>query len=98
MLPSSKQAIIAYLRTLKTIQNDVPPSKAKFPMNFIMRIIPKMQPPGKQPAQTDTVQYGQYLAQIASCRFCHTPMKKERLIMEKEFTGDMNFLYREISW
>jgi mono/diheme cytochrome c family protein len=66
-------AIVAYIRTLPPIQNEVPKSKLNFPMNLIVRTLPKPYAP-PPPSPADTVAYGKYLSTIAGCHFCHTPV------------------------
>jgi len=66
------QAIVAYLRTLPPIPNDVPKSQLDFPLNLIMRAFPKPYRPEPRPAISDTVAYGKYLSKISGCDFCHT--------------------------
>lgn len=66
-------SIIAYLRTLEPVQQDVPDSQVEFPMNLIMKTIPQDPTPKPKPAKTDTIAYGKYLVNAASCSSCHTP-------------------------
>jgi mono/diheme cytochrome c family protein len=70
-------AIVAYLRQLKPIVNDVPPSKLNFPMNFIVKTIPHDATPQKRPSASDTLAYGKYLFTMAGCGECHTPLVKQ---------------------
>ncbi len=66
------QAIVAYLRTLPPIPNDVPKSQLAFPLNLIVRAFPKPYKPAPRPATADTVAYGKYLSKISGCEFCHS--------------------------
>jgi mono/diheme cytochrome c family protein len=81
-------SIIAYVRSLPAIKNDVPRSKLAFPMNWIVRTIP-------HPAtiRTDTPKNrGEYLTRIASCIECHTPVDDHhRPIPGMEFAGGQKF-------
>jgi mono/diheme cytochrome c family protein len=63
-------AIVAYVRTLKPIHAEIPRSKLEFPLNLIVRMIP-----GPTPVDP-TIQSneGYYLATIAGCIQCHTPV------------------------
>ena len=70
--PFDLQAIITYIRTLKPINNNIPESSADFPMNFIMRTIPKDSESGHAPERSDSIAYGRYLVKIAGCADCHT--------------------------
>ena len=65
-------SVIAYLRTLKPLENSIPESKPSFPMNLIMRTIPKKSDFHKKPAESNTIEYGKYLVIAAGCNDCHT--------------------------
>lgn len=67
-------SVIAYLRTLAPIENDVPASRSDFPVNFILRLMAKEKRPGTRPPQDDTLAYGQYITTAAACIDCHTPV------------------------
>lgn len=80
-------SIVAYLRTLKPIENEVPKRKLKFPMNLIVRTIPKQAEFGELPYSSDPIAYGKYMTNAAGCTDCHTPMDKGRPIEGMEFAG-----------
>lgn len=68
-------SIIAYLRSLPEIANDVPKHKIDFPVNLIIRSVPKNAPEYPKPLdRKDTVAYGKYLVRMGSCTDCHTPV------------------------
>ncbi len=89
------KSIIAYLRTLKPIKNDVPRSVSDFPMNFIINTIPHKAEFTRLPPVTDTVAYGKYLTNAAGCVECHTPADKGMLIEGMEFGGGREFRFPE---
>ncbi|WP_420147611.1 c-type cytochrome [Spirosoma sp.] len=74
MHPDDIKDIIAYLRSLRPIPNNIPPSEPAFPMNFIVNTIPAKSEPGPKPDTTDQIAYGKYVATFASCGECHTPV------------------------
>lgn len=78
-------SIIAYLRTLEPIENEVPTPESFFPMNFIINTIPA--PPQHQPAPdtANPVAWGKYLVTAASCADCHTPKEQGADIPGMEF-------------
>ncbi|MDQ3681756.1 MAG: cytochrome c [Bacteroidota bacterium] len=83
--------IIAYLRTIKPINNAVPERKLFIPIS--MAYPPNLKTEidkNIRPAETDRVKYGEYLVTIADCRTCHTPMN-ERGQQGEAFTGGMTF-------
>ena len=91
MDPIDVQAIIAYLRTLPSIKNDVPDSDPDFPFNLTMRFIPRPASPQVRPMPEDTLNYGRYLANIAACADCHTPYKKGKPVKEMQMAGGRIF-------
>ncbi len=92
MAETDVQAIIAYLRTLAPIENDVPKSEINFPLNLIMRTIPQPYSPSQLPAKSDTLALGEYLTTIASCRMCHTPIgDKGQPLPGMDFAGGFEF-------
>jgi hypothetical protein len=84
-------AIIAYLRTLPPIANDVARRRLDFPLNLIVNSIPR--PADPRPVnRADPVDYGRYLATIAGCRWCHTPLdERQRSIEGMELAGGHEF-------
>jgi mono/diheme cytochrome c family protein len=83
--------IIAYLRSLPSIKNDVPPSEAIFPMSVIINTIPKKAEFSKRPDKKDQVAYGKYLFTMASCTECHTKQDKGTPIEGMEMAGGFEF-------
>jgi mono/diheme cytochrome c family protein len=85
------ESIIVYLRTLKPIVNEVPESKADFPMNFIINTIPKEPYYSKRPNESDAIAYGGYLFNAASCSECHSKQEKGKPIEGMELAGGFEF-------
>lgn len=72
-------AIIAYLRAQPAIKNKVEQSTYKMPLP------PNYGPPVRDtatPSPTNTLVYGQYLANIAHCMDCHNPRKSNGMLDE----------------
>ncbi len=84
-------AIIAYLRTLSPIENPVPRSSLNFPMNLIVRSIPSAPQFQTRPDRSDSVAYGAYLANLASCSDCHTPAEKGKPLSGMDYAGGFAF-------
>lgn len=80
-------SVIAFIRTLPSIQNDVPESKANFPMSMIMKTIPTKSHFTKKPDPSNTVEYGKYLVELASCTDCHSPSDQGKPIEGKYLSG-----------
>ncbi len=84
-------AIIAYLRTLKPIENTHPKAELDFPLNILVNTMPKKATLGTKPAAADSVKYGQYLVQSAACMDCHTQAENGEPIAGLEFAGGREF-------
>ncbi|MFT4018827.1 MAG: c-type cytochrome [Agriterribacter sp.] len=91
MDPEDIQCIIAYIRSLPSIENVIPESVADFPMNFIINTIPAKADPQKLPPKTDQLDYGRYMVNAASCIECHTPVEKGQIIEALAFGGGREF-------
>lgn len=83
--------IIAYLRSLPSIKNDVPKSEAIFPMNVIINTIPTKAEFSTRPDKKNQVAYGKYLFTMASCTECHTKQDKGTPIEGMEMAGGFEF-------
>ncbi len=86
-------SIIAYIRSLPSIENEVPVSKADFPVNILMHLAPQKPAFVTIPKETDTVQYGSYLVTMASCVICHSKENKGEIIKGTEFGGGREFQF-----
>jgi mono/diheme cytochrome c family protein len=83
------KAIVAYLRTLAPVDHAVSPRKLDFPVNFIVKFMPKpLDGPVPEPDRSDSVAYGKYLGTVAGCVFCHTPInEKHQPILDQVGAG-----------
>jgi hypothetical protein len=92
MEQSDLLAIIAYLRTLTPIDNDVPDHQLDFPLNLIVNSIPKEAEP-RTVNRDDPVEYGGYLSQMAGCTWCHTPINAtQQSVPEQLLAGGHEFV------
>jgi len=83
-------AVVAYLRTIKPIKNTVPAPVYK--MNQLEIVFPGGEKPYTEAMMKDKVKKGFYLATIAHCMECHTPMgPKGREFATKLGTGGFDF-------
>ena len=85
-------SVIAYLRTLPSHDNTVPPPSPKFPFSLIMNTIPKKVENGTIPSKENIVEYGKYMITLAACIDCHTPMEKGKFNMDLAFSGNQEFI------
>ena len=67
-------AVVAYLRTIKPISNKVADPIYKMPQ--VEHVLPGGEKPYTEAMMGDKVKKGFYLATIAHCMECHTPMVK----------------------
>jgi mono/diheme cytochrome c family protein len=78
-------SIIAYIRTLQPIKTDVPKPEPAFPFNIIMHTMPAKASFTQRPSPSDTLNYGKYLVQVASCGECHNNGDKGEFAGGNEF-------------
>ncbi len=86
-------SIVAYLRSLDPVDNNVPESAADFPMNFIMNTVPRKASFQKKPDSSDQLAYGAYLVNAAGCMECHTRVAKGQIIPELALSGGRDFAF-----
>jgi mono/diheme cytochrome c family protein len=95
MAPDDLEAIVAYIRSLKPIaiaQQPPPVTTIKFPLNLIVRTMPKPAAPAPRPDPvTDRIAYGRYVTTMASCGHCHTPREGTPDVQGKDFAGGNPF-------
>jgi mono/diheme cytochrome c family protein len=84
-------AIIAYMRTLQPIENNVSASRPSFPMNIIMRTIPQKNELQSIPDKSNSIEYGKYLVSASGCNDCHTPQEKGEFKMDKYLSGGQEY-------
>ncbi len=85
-------SIVAYLRTIKPIDNKVPKGSLNFPVNLIVKTMPiySFNPP-PAPDTTDMVGYGKYLLNAADCADCHTEMSNGEYVKGMMLAGGAPF-------
>ena len=66
------RAVIAFVRTLPSIEAAYPERELDFPVNFIVNTIPKKASLASRPDPGNTVDYGRYVFTAAACTDCHT--------------------------
>lgn len=86
-----RNAIVAYLRTLEPIEAEHPAPVTDFPMSLILPTIPADAPAPPEPDPSDTLAYGEYLANIGGCLECHTPKDHGQPIEGMTLAGGFDF-------
>jgi hypothetical protein len=88
------EALVAYLRTLEPVRRPLPDSSIDFPISMIISFVPRpINGEVPHPEQTDSVAYGEYLAEVARCKFCHSPRSpRNRLAyVGRDYSGGVEF-------
>lgn len=82
-------SVVAYLRSLPPAKNAIPRSEIRFPVSFFVGMVPEpITEPVQHPDRANRKAWGAYMAQIAGCRNCHTPVDdKHRPIEAMAFAG-----------
>ena len=86
-------SIISYVRSIPSIENNVPDSEPDFPMNFIINTIPKKPVHQTRPEKTDLLAYGAYMTNASGCVECHTKVDKGQIIPDFMFGGGRDFKF-----
>ena len=81
------RAIVAYIRTLKSVPHAIKPRELAFPVNILVKFAPEpLSGPMKKP--TEHLAYGKYMSTVAGCVICHTPLDNHgQRVAEREFGG-----------
>ncbi len=86
------EAIVAYIRTLKPIKNEVPDKDLNFPLNLIVKTMPiETYKPINSADKTNPVEYGKYLTSIAGCAECHTQSEEGTPLPGMDFAGGVEY-------
>jgi mono/diheme cytochrome c family protein len=95
-------AVVAYMRNLEPVKASRPERSIDFPMSMLIELFPEpLDGPVAHPDSSDSVAYGEYLATISRCGFCHTPRqgRGKEGIPGKEFAGGVPFqLGSKVAW
>lgn len=85
-------SVIVYIRTLRPVRNELPPTRMPFPLNFLIKNVPEpLTSPVPAPDQSTPVARGSYLVKLGVCSDCHTPQEKGQPIAGMDFAGGFVF-------
>jgi mono/diheme cytochrome c family protein len=84
-------AIVAYLRVIQAVNRPAPKSEVDFPVNLILRTMPRDPTFRTKPHPRDPVAYGRYLVTGAGCVDCHTRRDAQGNPAGPEFAGGQDF-------
>lgn len=81
------RAILAYVRTLKPVSNDVPASRPNAPLKVALKMMPHKARFQNRPTDKNSVEYGRYLVTMAGCADCHTKRSMGGMAKKAPFAG-----------
>jgi mono/diheme cytochrome c family protein len=84
-------AIVAYVRTLRPVEHQVPERSLDFPFNLLVRTMPTAREPWKCSDTLTGVERGRYLVTMGSCTDCHTRRERGEPVPGMEFAGGVEF-------
>lgn len=84
-------AIVAYIRSLKSIERNTAPRKLEIPMSMLGPLPTGNIEKNVIPDRADKVKYGEYIVNAAVCSECHTPMGPQGPDFSKIFAGGFVF-------
>lgn len=85
-------AVIAYIRTLPSIESEFPERKLDFPLNLLVNTMPTQQTEKlTRPEPSDIVGFGRYLTKAASCSHCHTAEVNGQPVMSEYMAGGFEY-------
>lgn len=85
-------AVIAFLRTLPPVKNDVGRTTVDFPVSMFSRAAPAPLDKPPPPAPTDKLARGRWLLNVSSCHDCHDSFnERHEPIPGKSFAGGWKF-------
>src|SRR6195256_399633 len=83
-------SVIAYVRTVPAVSNQLPTTKMPFPLNFLMQNMPQpVTAAVPAPDQSTPVARGNYLVRMGACADCHTPQEKGQPMPGMDFAGGL---------
>jgi len=88
------EAVVAYLRSMEPVASVWPERTVDFPLSRLIQMWPEpLTGPVATPDRGDRIAYGEYLAVIARCEFCHTPKDPNSMqgFEDRRFGGGMPF-------
>jgi mono/diheme cytochrome c family protein len=82
------QAVVAYLRQIPPIEKQTPEGYVKFPVSLFIRTQPQpLDGPVPSIDHHDAVAYGKYLAEVAGCIDCHSPIDTQMKSTKERVAG-----------
>ena len=81
-------SIIVYIRSLPPVHHELPATDIIFPVKYLIRAAPEpITAPVNGPSPADAVKVGEYLVNLGSCEFCHSPQVRGQVMEGMNFGG-----------
>jgi mono/diheme cytochrome c family protein len=84
-------AVIAYLRSVPPIRNQLPASSIDFPVSMFIRLAPEPLEESPPAWPEEPVARGKLLLKVMGCADCHTPMERGQPVEGMDFAGGNAF-------
>jgi hypothetical protein len=88
------QSLVAYLDALPRIRNPLPATRLNFPVELMIKSVPRPVAGVAPPDRSDPIRYGEYMVTIAGCGDCHTPQDRGQSVTGKFLAGGQRFVTR----
>lgn len=75
--------LVAWVRTLPPVRHEIPERVLPLPLNLVVRTMP-MAPSAISSTPTSGPERGAYLANVASCVWCHSPVDANQVVVPGE--------------
>jgi mono/diheme cytochrome c family protein len=84
-------SLVAYMNTLPPRRNRLGRTELNFPVNLLIKGVPRPAGSVAHPDRGDRMAYGKYLTTIATCGECHTPAEGGKRNSDMAFAGGREF-------
>jgi cytochrome c553 len=85
-------SVVAYLRSVPAVKNELPKTEIIFPVKYLIRSVPQpITTPVAEMTSSDPLKRGEHLVHLAGCLDCHTPMDRGQAIAGMDGAGGQEF-------
>jgi hypothetical protein len=86
-------SVVAYLDALPPLHKSLPPTKLNFPVNLLIKGVPRPVTHVPSVDKSDRMKYGEYLVTLGACVECHTQENRGQLVLAKRLAGGRAFRF-----
>ncbi len=87
------EAVVAYLRNVPSVRRAVDKTEIDFPVNVLIRFLPRDPEFKQRPNPRDSAAYGEYMVRAAGCADCHTQRDAQGNATGPAFAGGQEMLF-----